>query len=110
MKRTILLLALSAVISLTMVLAGCGEQNLTAQQRKTKLLANDNLQLKNELKAKDKEIKAQMDLVKDCKKENARAQEASNDTMVKMLQILTDTNIELETLKAENSALKQKLK
>ena len=107
MKRTILLLTLASVFSMTMLLTGCGEENLTAQQRKAKLLANDNLQLKKQLKDKDKEIKAQMDLVKDCKKENARAQEVSGDTMGKMLKIVAETNIELEKLKAENAALKQ---
>ena len=110
MKRTILLLTLATAISMTMLLTGCGEQNLTTQQRQAKLLANDNLQLKNELKAKDKEIKVQMNLVKDCKKQNARAQEQSGDSLGKMLKIMAETNIELEKLKAENAALKQKLK
>ena len=103
MKRTILLLTLATAISMTMFLTGCGEQNLTAQQRKAKLIANDNLKLKNE-------IKIQKKLLADCEKENMRVVKVNGDTMSKLLQIVAEANLEVETLKIENAALKEKLK
>ena len=110
MKRTILLLTLLSAISMTTLLGGCGEENLSAQQRKSKLIANDNLKLKNELKVKEKEIQTQEKLVADCKKQNMRDVETNAKTLGKMLEIMAETNIELEKLKVENTALKAKLK
>lgn len=110
MKRTILLLTLSVAISMTMLLTGCQEQDLSAQDRKAKLLANDNLELKNQLKDKDKDIKAQVKLLSDCKKENASIRGENGEAMIKLLQLLNDATIELDKVNAENTALKKKIK
>ena len=107
MRRTILRSALSVVFAVTLLAAGCQEKNASSQERKSKL---ETLEMKNEIKAKDKEIKKQENLLADCKKENEKIQETNGDAMKKLMEILAKSEVNAAVLQAENSKLKLQLK
>ena len=107
MRRTILRSALSVVFAVTLLAAGCQEKNASSQERKSKL---ETLEMKNEIKAKNNEIKSQMRLLANCKKQNKSIRETNTDAMIKLMDILSRSELKAAQLETENLKLKRKLK
>ena len=113
-KIVVLLCAASFAITL---LAGCEEQGL-ADTRKTRLIAVENLQLKEQLKQSNQTIQQQKEELEECQKEKTfwkkHSQEGSQDLMDLSYQHFAKENVELrrenEDLKAQIEQLKEKIK
>ena len=108
MKRILLSILSAFIIAVWLSsLSGCDE---TAQQkRKARLVANQNLELKNLLKLRDEQIATLEAELEKCRKERADFEFKSGETARKMLELLSETTKELEQLRQENEKLKQQL-
>ncbi len=54
------------ILALFIVATGCQEQQSPTTDKRARLVANQNLQLKKQLQEKDREIQRQKDLVTEC--------------------------------------------
>ena len=69
--RTLMILGLG-------LLVGCQEQNESDLVKKARLVGQDNIELKKQLKLKDQEIQEQKDLVEQCRQEIATGQQQAS--------------------------------
>lgn len=112
MKKTI---SIFTVITLTILLAitlagGCREGNSSDSQRKARLVSSKNLELKNKLKEKDREIEELKALRDECEKKRLKMQEQADQSATGFMEILADYAKQFETVKQENAALQEKIK
>lgn len=91
-------------------LSGCREESGNMSLRKARLVGNENIELKEQLKLRDKEIEHQKKLVVQCQTDRAKDQELSGDNTIKMLKHLSKSSIQVNALTAENAKLKEKIK
>ncbi|MDD5011150.1 MAG: hypothetical protein PHQ00_03395 [Phycisphaerae bacterium] len=90
--------------------AGCNEDSTADISRKDRLLANENLNLKNEIKQYLKEIEKQKALLQQCQQENERIQtEAGETTSFLMEQLPKDLMEQTERLTRENEQLRTRI-
>ena len=110
MKRHIpLLLALAFCIASIIPLTGCQEQN-TAGGKKSRLIADQNRQLKAQLKQCGTEIDKQKELLATCQKINKDLYEKSAEKSRKMIEnLVTAISKQNQQLKAENQRLKAQI-
>lgn len=94
---------LGAVMLIAVVVAttGCQEQSTT---KKSKVIAAENIELKNELAQQDNEIQRQKDLLEQCQQQNETLKEQAKKNMQDQL------NAVLSGVVKQNSDLKQKIK
>jgi len=86
---------------------GCQEQVSSSDNKQVRLVANQNLELKEQLKEKDQEIQRQKDLVIECEKKNEQLQAQAGmaaESFVEMIQGAT------KALQEENNTLKERVK
>ena len=110
MKKLIAILFISV---LTAGFAGCQTQEQKQTQLNTKqarIIAANNIKLKKQLALKDKEIQAQKDLLAECKKENENLRQSSSKAGVGFMEMYSASAKQIEILKAENEALKARIK
>ena len=91
-------------------LSGCREESGKMSLRKARLVGNENIELKKQLKLRDEEIERQKQLVEQCRAEQAKDKELSGDNTINMLKHLAESGKQVSTLRAENAKLKEKLK
>ncbi|HEG43968.1 MAG TPA: hypothetical protein ENH94_07970 [Phycisphaerales bacterium] len=116
MKNNTILSLLSAVFLLTVIFtAGCEEANKFSDKR-AMLVGNENLQLKDQIKQKDSEIKALNKQIEDLKddivkgKEKARASvEQVTKAVTDIMGIFAETTKKAAKLETENAQLKKQL-
>ncbi len=105
MKRLIFILPLTLIVIFT----GCQqsqEKNTAEVSRKDRLVGNENLSLRNELKICQEEIEKQKSLVLQCQKEKEKADEQCGETTTWLLKDLPKDLIEDSTkLSQENANL-----
>ncbi|MDD5134049.1 MAG: hypothetical protein PHP01_01400 [Phycisphaerae bacterium] len=110
MKKAGILLAISSILA---VLAGCqqSEQKQTSDiSRKDRLIANENLGLRDELAQCRKEIENQKNLVEQCRQEKETIQQQAGETAKWLMDELpADLLKEVETLTKENERLSREL-
>ena len=91
--------------------SGCQESDLK-QDRRARLVGNQNLALKKQLNECNDEIQRQKDLLEQSKNEteiaNLKAVKISQDKL-QVMQITTAFNVKIEKLMAENEDLKEKI-
>ena len=117
MKNNTILSLLSALFLLTMIFAaGCEESNKFSDKR-AMLVGSENLQLKDQIKQKDKDIKALNKQIEDLKgdivkcEENTKASvKQATKAVVDIMGIFAETTRKAATLEAENAQLKEQLK
>lgn len=112
-KIVVLLFAASFAITL---LTGCEEENMV-DTRKTKLIAAENLQLREQLEQYSQTVEQQKKSIEECQKEKTfwekHSREGSQDLMDLSYQHFAKENIELQQenkqLKAQIEELKKEL-
>ena len=108
MKRMLIsVLSVFIIVAWLSSLSGCDES--AQDKRKARLVANQNLELKNLLKLRDEQIATLEKELEKCRKERADFELQSGETARKMLELLSETTKELEQLRQENEKLKQQL-
>lgn len=96
-------------IVLVMLIAGCEEQSLSGAE-KSRLIADENIQLKQELKRRDREIKKQKGLLGECLQEKKVAEERADKSIEDMMDnVVKDILRENRELREENEKLKREL-
>lgn len=98
------------IVLVVMLAAGCEEQSLTST-RKSKLIANENRQLKEQLVRRDRKIESLRNQFQECLKEKKYFEEDAQKKMEEMIglsyNILTEKS---EKVKEENKKLKLEIK
>ena len=102
----LLFLGAGAVITLS----GCREESGDTTLRRARLVGNENIELKKEIKLRDKEIERQKQLAGQDRADWAKDKELSGNNMIKMLKHLSESSKQVNTLTAENAQLKEKIK
>lgn len=110
MKKAGIFLAVSSIL---VVFAGCqqSEQKQTSDiSRKDRLVANENIGLKDELAQCRKEIENQQNLVKQCRQEKETAEQQAGETAKWLMDELpADLLKQVEVLTKENKELSKKI-
>ena len=106
MKQIIILTTVSVIAILWGT--GCQESDAT-QIRRARLVANENLQLKKQLKEKDDQIENLKKEIEKIESEMAQKEEQSGETSLKTLQMLVESEKRAEELAIENRKLKEEL-
>ncbi len=91
-------------------LAGCREESADTTLRKARLVGNENIELKKQLKLRDKEIKRQKQLVVQYRANPTKDQELAANNTIKLLQHLAESAKQIKALTDENTQLKEKIK
>ena len=91
-------------------LSGCREESDSMSIRKARLVGNENIGLKKELKLRDKEIERQKQLVVQCQTDRAKDSDLAGENTIKMLKHLSETSKQVTALTAENKQFKEKIK
>ncbi len=102
------LLVLSAGTVIT--LSGCREESSDTSLRRARLVGNENIELKKEIKLRDKEIERQKQLVQQCRADWAKDKDLTGDNMIKLLKHLSESGKQVDALATENAQLKEKIK
>ena len=112
--RTILRILLLTVLITAFITAGCGESEISG--RKARLVGNENLDLKKQLKAcnntvkkREKEIEKQKEVLAQCEAEQIKIGEDTREAVINVLDQLGESSKEIEKLTAENEQLKAEL-
>ncbi len=102
----LLFLGTGAVISLS----GCREESSDMSIRRARLVGNENIELKKQLKLRDEEIERQKELVVQCREERAKDKKLSGNTTIKLLKHLSESGKRAAALRTENMQLREKIK
>lgn len=102
-------LAMGIVIGVSLWTAGC-EESSTSTSRRARLVADENLQLKEQLKACRAEVEQQKRLVAEAQKQAEQIASDSGEANIKLLKALADMGKQLEAMSAENERLKAQLR
>ena len=109
MKKAVCILAVSLIV----IFAGCQqsqEKQTTGVSRKDRLVANENLDLKNEITRCKEEIEKQKSLVRQCEEEKKKADQQANETTTWLLNELPKNLLdEASKLSEENANLTAKI-
>lgn len=101
------------VVSLIVIFAGCeqSQQKQTSDvSRKDRLIANENLSLKNELAQYRSEIEKQQNLLQQCQQEKEKTTQDAGDTAKWLMDELPqDLLNQVEQLAQENEQLKAEI-
>jgi cell division protein FtsB len=89
--------------------AGCQESE-SAQIQKARLVGSENIKLKQQIEAKDEDIKNLKAEIVQLKAENAKIQEESGNTSIKVLQMMSASEQKAAALAQENKQLKEEIK
>lgn len=101
-------LVLSILASCLFPLIGCQEADST-QIRRARLIANENLQLKKDLKEKDQQIMELKQEIEKIETESAEKIEKAGETSIKSMRLLLESEKRAEELLIENRQLKEEL-
>ncbi len=106
MKKVIKqILLITTILALCLNFTGCKEDS-----SKAKLVASENMRLKNELKQKEEQIKDLREKLDKCLKENKKLKEESKKNIQELVGGMFDTVVtENAKLKEENKQLKKKI-
>ena len=91
-----------------LLLTGCQESE-ASQIRRARVIASENMQLKQDLEEKDKQIEELKKQIEDMNIENAETHEEFGKMTTATLQILVDTETLNQALKLENERLKKEI-
>ena len=107
MNKTVSLLLLTCISLQLIGIAGCQPSISPENDRQVRLIVNENIELKEQLKAKDKEIDHQKDLLADCEKKSKKIAKQSDAASIGFVEMLREST---KLLQDENTALKQRIK
>ncbi len=109
---------LTVTILFVLSIVGCEEQQQLPSSKKARLIANENMNLKEQIKNRDTQIRSlhaqlqtQKNLLEKCQKENnSLNMQRQKDGEALMKQILMSADTEKQDLKNQIKTLKQKIK
>ena len=111
MKITIKLALYAIILAIFVIAIGCQEQQSPTTDKRARLVANQNLQLKKQLQEKDREIQRQKDLVIECEnsmeaqqQQHGRAAEGT----IRMMRSLVEKEAQVKQLEAQLKSLQGK--
>lgn len=105
--RQIAIVMFMAILGI-LLLAGCQESE-SSQIRRARLVANENLQLKQNLKEKDKQIEELKTQIETLEVEKAKVIEQSGEASIKTLRMLLESEKRAEAIVIENRKLEEEL-
>ena len=100
----VLLVSVLAVV----LLSGCQESD-ARQIRRARVIGNENLQLKQDLKEKDQQIEELKKQIEEIEADRAKENEKFGNMTIKTLQMLSETENRNQALTLENKKLKEEL-
>lgn len=106
MKYTMILMILLALGAL--LLTGCQESE-SSQIQRARIVANENLQLKEQLDEKDQQIADLKKEIERIETEAAKKVETTGETIINSMRILLESEKQNEALRLENETLKKEL-
>lgn len=99
---------LAALLTNLPFITSCKESD-NADNRRARLVANENLELKKQLELKEKEIQKQKRLLAQSEEDRAKETEQVGDSLIKLMQQLVTIGEENEQLKVKIKELEEKL-
>ena len=109
MKRTKLsALPVFVLVALVLFSGSCRESDSISTKR-AQLIANENMELKNQAKSLKQEINKQKKLLAKCEKEKLNIQAEAGEMHMPLFEAISEMGRELEDKKAENKELKEKI-
>lgn len=109
MKKCVGLLMIVPLILGLGLLVGCQEQNESELVKKARLVGQENIELRKQIKQQDRAIQEQKDLLEQCRQEVAAGQQQTAESGKKMLDMVGDTAKEADDLRIENEKLKARI-
>lgn len=109
-------LLLAGFLGLVNFISGCQEETSSTNNRRARLIFDENLKLKKQLQLLDTQNQEQKDLLAACEKEQADMQKSVDDFVRKQLndpvlmRIIDETGKKLEDMAIENEQLKTRIK
>lgn len=116
MKTIRLLTVLLAIFSGLVSFTGCEEETKLTNIRRVRLITDENLKLKTQLKLRDTQNQKLKDRLATCEKEQAEIQKYMDDFIRRniknpaMTNLLSETSKKLEDMGIENEQLKTRIK
>jgi len=101
-------IVLAALLTNLPFITSCEESD-NADNRRARLVANENIGLKKQLELKEKEIQKQKRLLAQSEKDRIKDAEQVSDGVVKLMQQLVAIGEENQQLKAKNKELEEKI-
>jgi len=112
MKR-IKLSALPVFVLFALVLfSGSCRESGSISNRKARLIANENMELKNQVKSLEQEINKQKELLAKCEKEKLDIQTEATEAVemnIPLFEVISEIERELNNKAAENKELNEKI-
>ena len=106
MKQLTIVLFISALA--TLLLTGCQESD-SSQIRRARLIATENMQLKQDLEDRDQQIEELKAQIEALELENANVIEQSGEASIKTLRMLLESEKRAEAIVIENRRLEEEL-
>ena len=106
--RQIVLIILIVLLSVPL-LTGCQESQ-AGQIRRARVIANENIELKQELKEKDEQIADLQKQIEEMEAKSAEQDKKFGETTLKTLKMLSESEVKYQALSAENEKLKEDIK
>ncbi|MHC4836069.1 MAG: hypothetical protein ACYTCN_09105 [Planctomycetota bacterium] len=103
-----IVIALFILLLSVPLLTGCQESQ-AGQIRRARVIADENLELKQELKQKNKQIQDLNKQIEEIEAKNAEEHKKFGETTLKTLKILAESENKNKALTAENKKLKEEL-
>jgi cell division septum initiation protein DivIVA len=100
-----------AVLTVLILISGCEESNLTSQRR-ARLVGDENLKLKKQLKLCNQKIQELKEIIAESEREDQKeydAQKKTNGLTLKLMKNLTGFTERIEKLTDENLQLKTRI-
>jgi hypothetical protein len=101
-------MVLAALLTNLPFITSCKESD-NADNRRAKLVANENLELKKQLELKEKEIQKQKRLLAQSEEDRAKETEQVGDSLIKLMQQLVTIGEENQQLTAKIKELEEKI-
>ena len=109
MKMILTAAMLMAVITTGLLNTGCEEEIAITSDRQARLVGNENLQLRKQLKARDQEVKNLTGQLDECREQVIAAAEGAEQFNTAIVEMLATESKKVETLTIENSQLKERI-
>jgi predicted RNase H-like nuclease (RuvC/YqgF family) len=91
------------IAGVCLLLAGCQESASRSSDRRAQLVGHENIQLKKQIEARDKEIRRLEDEILKMQDQARQESEKQGDTYTKLMEIIADLNKQIEECKAGQS-------
>ena len=106
MKQLTIVLFISALA--TLLLTGCQESD-SSQIRRARLIATENMQLKQDMEERNRQIEELKAQIEALELENAKVIEQSGEASIKTLRMLLESEKRAEAIVIENRKLEEEL-